>query len=62
MRENEVLENGNHERVGSVLKKATDPVLKTAAKRKLCANNFVLAKDDEQDPDCDAKPRERFYA
>lgn len=62
MRENEVPENRNHERIGSVLKKAADPVLEPTAKRKLRANNFVLAKDEKENTDCDAKARERLGA
>ena len=62
MRENEVLENRNHERISSVLKKATDPVLKPIAERKLCANNFVLTKNEKENTDCDAKSRKRLSA
>jgi len=62
MRENEVLEDRNHERIGSVLKKAADPVLKPTAKRKLRAHNFVFAKDEKENTDCNAKSRKRVSA
>ncbi len=45
----------NHERIGSVLKKAADPVLKPTATRKLRANNFVLAKYEKQGTHCNSK-------
>src|SRR5260370_34258533 len=60
MGENEILENGNHECISSVLKKAADPVLNPAAKRKLCANNFVLAKDEKHGTNCDSETRKRL--
>ena len=59
MEEDEILENRNHERIGSVLKEATDPILKPTAQRKLRANNFVFAKDDKQGTDRNSKTRKR---
>jgi hypothetical protein len=44
------------------LKKAIDPILKSAAKRKLSADNFVLTEDEKKGANCDTKSRERLNA
>ena len=59
MRENKVLENRNHKRIGSDLKKAADPILKPPAQSELCAKNFVLAKNKKQGTHCDSQTGKR---
>lgn len=53
--EHEAAENWSHERVRAAFEEAVDPVLKAAVKSELGAEDFVLAKDEEEDADADAK-------
>src|SRR3954465_1685403 len=58
VRQDVVLEYGDHERISTILKKAVDPKLEAAAANKAFAENLVLAKDQEQQThkdtnDCD---------
>src|SRR5215467_4567547 len=43
-----------HEGIGPAVEKSVDPVLETAVKCELCAENFVLAKDEEENTDANA--------
>ena len=60
MRKNEAAEDGGHEGIcGALLEKAVDPELKAAVKRERCAENLVLAEDQEKKPYTDAQHRKR---
>ena len=60
MRKGEASEDGGHEGIGATLfEEAVDPELKTAVKCELCAKDFVLAEDEEEDADADAQNGQR---
>jgi len=53
--EDKAAKNGRHERVSASLEEFVDPELKAAMKSKCCAENFVLAKNQEKNTHADAK-------
>jgi hypothetical protein len=54
--EDEAAEDGGHEGVGAALfEKAVDPELKAAVKSELCAEDFILAEDQEKDANADTE-------
>jgi len=56
VRENEVAEHGDHERVSAALvEEAVDPELEAAVESELCTEDFVFAKDQEEDANADAE-------
>src|SRR5437870_8603939 len=57
--EHEPAKHRRHERVSAALKKTVDPILEAAVKRELCAENLVLAKDEEQSANADTKNCQR---
>jgi hypothetical protein len=59
VRDYEVPQNRNHERVGTAfVQKFVNPELKTAVQSELRAEDFVLAEDQEKQANTDAKERE----
>lgn len=57
--QDKIPEHGNHEGVGAVRQEAGDVALKPAAEGELGAEDFVLGKDEEEDPYSDPKEGER---
>jgi len=56
VREDEIPEDWRHEGIGAALvEKAIDPKLEAAVKSELCAEDFILAEDEEEDADADAE-------
>ncbi len=53
-------EDGRHERVSAALEEFVDPELKAAVKSECCAENFVLAEDQEKNTDAYAEQGERL--
>ena len=59
MRQDEVLQDGNHERVrGPVVEEAIDPPRKAAMQGELGTEDFVLSEDQKQAPYCHPQTRE----
>ena len=56
--EHEPAKHRHHKGVCSAIEKSVDPVLETAVKRELRAENFVLAKDKEENANANAQHRE----
>ena len=55
MRKDEVAQYRRHQRIGAALReKFVNPELKAAMQGKLCAEDFVLAEDEEEDANTDA--------
>src|SRR5271156_5899580 len=54
MGQNEIAEHRDYERVRAFAKKPVDPKLEAAAQSELCAENFVLAKNEKQDSQRDS--------
>jgi len=59
VRQDEVAENGHHERISpTAIEEAIDPKLKAAVQRKRGAEDLVLAEDQEEQADTNTKERE----
>ncbi len=54
VRENDSLQDRQHERVGAVLDEAVDPVLEASVQGELRAEDFVLSEDQEEASDGNA--------
>src|SRR5579864_3966212 len=57
VREHEPAKHRHHEGVSSAIEKPVDPILKAAVKRELRAENFVFAKDQEENAGANTQHR-----
>jgi hypothetical protein len=59
MGKHKISEYRNHERISAALQKKVDPVLKSAASRKLHAEDFVFGKNQEKTTNSNSQSAER---
>lgn len=58
VREDEAAKSGDHEGIRATIEEAVNPILKAAVKRELRSEDFVLAKDEEENADSNAEKSE----
>src|SRR5712692_182174 len=59
MRQNNILQHRRHKRIRASLQKAANPPLKSSAQSELCAEHFVLGKNEKENAYGNAQSGER---